>query len=120
MSDADHKIQLFGTRGSAEAYAIRDFLHRCDQPFRWIELNNDEQARTEAQVTGLADKRLPICIFPDGATLERPTVRQVSEKLGLFHNPSRTEYDLAIYGAGPAGLSAAVYGASEGLNTVDH
>ncbi|MFZ0860049.1 MAG: FAD-dependent oxidoreductase [Candidatus Sulfotelmatobacter sp.] len=118
MSDADHKIQLFGTRGSAEAYAIRDFLHRCDQPFRWIELNKDEQARTDAQVTGLADKRLPICIFPDGATLERPTVRQVSEKLGLFHNPSRTEYDLAIYGAGPVGLSAAVYGASEGLNTV--
>jgi len=118
VSDADRKIQLFGTRGSAEAYAIRDFLHRCDQPFRWIELNNDEQARAEAQVSGLGDKRLPICVFPDGAKLEHPTVRQVSEKLGLFRNPSRTEYDLAIYGAGPAGLSAAVYGASEGLKTV--
>lgn len=48
MSDTERKIQLFGTRGSADAYAIRDFLHRCDQPFDWIELNNDQQAHTEA------------------------------------------------------------------------
>jgi thioredoxin reductase (NADPH) len=50
--------------------------------------------------------------------MERPTIRQISEKLGLFRNPSRSEYDLSIHGAGPAGLSAAVYGASEGLRTV--
>jgi thioredoxin reductase (NADPH) len=118
MSDTERKIQLFGTRGSADAYAIRDFLHRCDLPFDWIELNNDQQAQTEAQVTGLGDKRLPICVFSDGARLEHPTVRQISEKLGLFRGPSQTEYDLAIYGAGPAGLSAALYGASEGLKTV--
>ena len=118
MSDLERKIQLYGTRGSADAYAIRDFLHRCDQPFDWIELTNDQQAHTEAQVTGLGDKRLPICVFPDGVRLEHPTVRQISEKLGLFRSPSQTEYDLAIYGAGPAGLSAALYGASEGLKTV--
>jgi thioredoxin reductase (NADPH) len=63
MSDTGRKIQLFGTRGSADAYAIRDFLHRCDQPFDWIELNNDQQAHAEGQVTGLSDKRLPICVF---------------------------------------------------------
>jgi thioredoxin reductase (NADPH) len=57
-------------------------------------------------------------MFPDGTRLERPTVRQVTEKLGWFLNPSHAEYDLAIYGGGPAGLSAAVYGASEGLKTV--
>jgi len=57
-------------------------------------------------------------MFPDGTRLERPTVRQVTEKLGWFLNPSQAEYDLAIYGGGPAGLSAAVYGASEGLKTV--
>jgi thioredoxin reductase (NADPH) len=118
MSDTERKIQLFGTRGSADAYAIRDFLHRCDLPFDWIELNNDQQAQTKAQVTGLGDKRLPIFVFSDGARLEHPTVRQISEKLGLFRSPSQTEYDLAIYGAGPAGLSAALYGASEGLKTV--
>lgn len=118
MSNTDRKIQLFGTRGSAEAYAIRDFLYRCDQPFEWIELKNDDQSRTEVRVSTLKDKPLPICVFPDGTRLEHPTVQQVSEKLGLFRNPSRSEYDLAVYGAGPAGLSAALYGASEGLKTV--
>ncbi|MGC2822082.1 MAG: FAD-dependent oxidoreductase [Candidatus Sulfotelmatobacter sp.] len=118
MSEAELKVKLFGTRGSAEAHAIRDFLHRCDVPFEWIELSDDAKARSEAHVDGLNDRRLPICFFPDGTRMEHPTVRQISEKLGLFQNPSRSEYDLSIYGAGPAGLSAAVYGASEGLKTV--
>jgi thioredoxin reductase (NADPH) len=112
------QIQLFGTRGSAEAHAIRDFLYRSGVPFQWNELSSDDQARTEANVAGLGDGRLPICVFPDGTRLERSTVRQITEKLGWFQNPSRDEYDLSIYGAGPAGLSAAVYGASEGLKTV--
>lgn len=112
------EIKLFGKHGSAEAYAIRDFLHRCGVNFEWIELSHDDQAQSQAQVTGQDDSRLPVCIFPDGTRLEHPTVRQVIEKLGWFHNPSRSEYDLSIYGAGPAGLSAAVYGASEGLRTV--
>src|SRR5918994_506858 len=112
------EIQLFGTRGCPEAYALRDFLYRNGLRFRWVELTSDEQARAEAQVNGLDDPRLPVCVFADGTRLERPTVRQVAEKLGLFREPSHTQYDLAIYGAGPAGLSAAVYGASEGLNTV--
>jgi thioredoxin reductase (NADPH) len=118
MSESEHKIQVFGTRGSAAAYAIRDFLQRSDVPFQWIELTTDEQVRVHTQLTGLGDARLPLCVFADGTRLERPTVRQITEKLGWFRNPSRTEYDLAIYGAGPAGLSAAVYGASEGLKTV--
>jgi thioredoxin reductase (NADPH) len=83
-----------------------------------IELTSDEQARAEAQVDRLDDQRLPVCVFPDGTRLERPSVRQVAEKLGWSREPVRTDYDLAIYGAGPAGLSAAVYGASEGLKTV--
>jgi thioredoxin reductase (NADPH) len=66
----------------------------------------------------LSDSRLPVCVFHDGTRLECPTIRQITEKLGWFANPSRSAYDLAIYGAGPAGLSAAVYGASEGLQTV--
>jgi thioredoxin reductase (NADPH) len=118
MSETDTKIKLFGTRGSASAYALRDFLHRSDVPFEYIELKTDGQARKEAQVEGLKDQRLPVCIFPDGTRMERPTLRQVTEKLGWLRNPSLSEYDLSIYGAGPAGLSAAVYGASEGLKTV--
>src|SRR4029450_12108825 len=66
----------------------------------------------------LRDCGFPFCIFPDGTRIECPTIRQIAEKLGWWVKPSRAEYDLAIYGAGPAGLSAAVYGASDGLKTV--
>lgn len=118
MNESAEKVKIFGTRGSSEAYAIRDFLHRCGIPFEWVELTGDEQARSQAQVTGLRDSRLPICGFPDGSRMQHPTLRQIIEKLGWFLHPSRSEYDLSIYGAGPAGLSAAVYGASEGLKTV--
>jgi thioredoxin reductase (NADPH) len=118
MSETPPKIKLFGRRGSATAYQIRDFLHRCDVLFQYVELRTDEQARKEAQAEGLNDPRLPICVFPDGTRMEHPTLRQITEKLGWFQNQSREEYDLSIYGAGPAGLSAAVYGASEGLKTV--
>lgn len=111
-------VRIFGRSGSATAYAIRDFLHRSDVPFEWIQLESDEQARSHAGVESLQDTRLPVCIFPDGSRIECPTVLQITEKLGWFRSPLQSEYDLAIYGAGPAGLSAAVYGASEGLKTV--
>ena len=111
-------VRLYGKRGCPVAYSIRDFLQRSDVPFEWIELRDDEQARKELGVNNMDDVRLPICIFPDGTRMEHPTVRQITEKLGWFRGPSRSEYDIAIYGAGPAGLSAAVYGASEGLKTV--
>ena len=111
-------LKIYGTRGSSACYNIRDFLHRSDVPFQWIDLTSDQQPRAEAQVSGLGDRRLPICEFPDGTRIDRATVRQILEKLGWFQNPSREEYDLAIYGAGPAGLSAGVYGATEGLKTV--
>ena len=102
-------VRVFGKVESALAYAIRDFLHRGDVPFEWTALINDKQAR-EGGVENLSDQRLPVCLFPDGTRMEAPTIRQITEKLGWFHDPSRSEYDLAIYGAGPAGLSAAVYG----------
>ena len=110
-------VRLYGKRESPQAYALRDYLQRSDIPFEWVELRDNEQARAELGLDSVDDARLPICIFPDGTRMERPTVRQVTEKLGWFRNPSRSEYDVAIYGAGPAGLSAAVYAASEGLKT---
>lgn len=111
-------VKIYGRRRSANGYAIRDFLHRSDIPYEWIELTGDADAASLAGVRNLTDARLPLCVFHDGTRLECPTIRQITEKLGWFANPSRSEYDLAIYGAGPAGLSAAVYGASEGLRTV--
>ena len=98
-------VRIYGRLGNAAAYAIRDFLHRCDVPFEWVQVDD-------------AAPRDPLCVFPDGTRMEAPTIRQITDKLGWFRNPSRTEYDLAIYGAGPAGLSAAVYAGADGLSTV--
>jgi thioredoxin reductase (NADPH) len=104
-AELERKVRIYGRPGNAAAYAIRDFLHRCDVPFEWVE------------VEGPAPRE-PLCEFPDGTRMKAPTIRQITEKLGWFRNPSRTEYDLAIYGAGPAGLSAAVYAGADGLSTV--
>ena len=111
-------IRVYGRPGSAAGYAIRDFLNRAGLPFEWIDISNHAATAREPNLGDVTDDRLPICVLPDGSRLERPTVRQVLEKLGWYRMPSRSEYDLAIYGAGPAGLSAAVYAASEGLKTV--
>jgi len=100
-------VKVYGKLGSSAAYAIRDFLHRCDVPFEWVEVRDSG-----------AGARLPVCEFPDGTRMERPSIREITQKLGWFKNPSRTEYELAIYGAGPAGLSASVYGSSDGLKTI--
>ena len=110
-------VKIYGKVGCSRAYAIRDFLQRNDVPFEWIELRTDDQCRAIG-VEPTEDMRTPVCFFPDGTRMECPTVRQIIEKLGWFHDPKLAEYDLAIYGAGPAGLSAAVYAASEGLKTV--
>ncbi len=110
-------MKIYGKVGCSRAYAIRDFLHRNDVPFEWIELKTDDQCRAIG-VEPTEDLRTPVCVFADGTRMECPTVRQIIEKLGWFHDPQLAEYDLAIYGGGPAGLSAAVYAASEGLKTV--
>jgi thioredoxin reductase (NADPH) len=120
MSDdrTNGRVLILGKAGSPMGYMIRDFMHRSDIPFEWIELRDDQAARQIAGVSGLNDTRLPVVIFPDGTRMDCPTLRQILQKLGWFRDPSRSEYDVAIYGAGPAGLSAAVYAASEGLTTV--
>ena len=99
-------VRIYGRLRSANGYAIRDFLHRSDIPFEWIELGSAKEAEELAHVQHLSDSRLPVCVFHDGTRLECPTIRQITEKLGWFASPSREAYDLAIYGAGPAGLSA--------------
>ena len=82
-------IRVLGKSGSPLGYMIRDFLHRSDIPYKWVELRSDEEARKEAGTGGLNDPRLPVCIFPDGVRLEHPTIRQIVEKLGWAHDPSR-------------------------------
>src|SRR6202041_3889749 len=110
-------LTVFGAPGCAPSYSIRDFLHRSDIPFNWTELRNDQEANEKVGVSGLHDDKLPVVFFPDGTRFDRPTIRQITEKLGWFHDPSRSEYGLAIYGAGQAGPRAAVYGAPGEVET---
>ncbi len=114
----EKRATLFGLPNSSEAYELRDFLKRSGFPFEWIDLKTDDDARRLAGVTGLNDPRLPACVLDKGSVLFRPTTRDLAAALDWFRGPKHEQYDLAIYGAGPAGLSAAVYGASEGLRTI--
>lgn len=116
--NADNKVRVFGQLNSPEAYAIRDFLSRSVVEFDWIELTCDEDCHRELGIPSLEKARLPVVEFPDGNQLFAPSVRELADHLGWVVQPKFKEYDLSIYGAGPAGLSAAVYAASEGLRTV--
>ena len=111
-------VVLVGTRASLGAYAIRDFLSRNGYPFEWVDAGERDAVRAVLGVAEVEPSALPLCILPDGSRLAAATVEQVAEGLGMVAAPARSEYDLAIVGAGPAGLAAAVNAASEGLRTV--
>ena len=110
-------VKLVGKANSAEAYQLRDFLQRSGCLFEWIEMGSNQPAR-DPLGRELSNDQLPVCILPQGTVLHRPTFQELARALDWFASPKLPEYDLAIYGAGPAGLSAAVYGASEGLRTI--
>jgi thioredoxin reductase (NADPH) len=112
------RVKLYGQPNSAAAYEIRDFLNRSVVEFDWIELTSDQDCNLELSLSTLSDIRLPVVEFPDGSQLFAPSIREIAQRLGWVTQPKFKEYDLSIYGAGPAGLSAAVYAASEGLRTV--
>ncbi|HRH44155.1 MAG TPA: FAD-dependent oxidoreductase [Pyrinomonadaceae bacterium] len=113
-----YKVRVFGQLNSPEAYAIRDFLSRSVVEFDWIELTCDADCERELGLPSLETAQLPVVELPDGNRLFAPSVRELADELGWVIQPKFKEYDLSIYGAGPAGLSAAVYAASEGLRTV--
>ena len=115
---AARRIHLYGVPLSPRAYEIRDFLNRSVVEYDWTELRTDEEVHTLTGLASLAGPGLPLCILPDGTRLEAPTPNEVARHLGWVTAPKLAEYDVSIYGAGPAGLSAAVYAASEGLRTV--
>ena len=112
------KIVIYGRANSAAGYEIRDFLTRNCSDYDWVELNTDGEAQMLAGVSGLADARLPLCVLSENSRLYRPSLRELATALEWFKGPKYECYDLAIFGAGPAGLSAALYGASEGLRTI--
>ncbi len=112
------EARVFDRVGSTAGYQIRDFLSRTVVNYEWVELTCEEDCR---ELLGLADfeeLRFPIVDLPSGQRLFAPSVREIADRLGWVQKPRYREYDVSIYGAGPAGLSAAVYAASEGLRTV--
>src|SRR3954467_15096398 len=111
-------VRIIGHRFSKETHELRDFLARNRVPARWLDVERDGEARELLRIVGVDGDRLPVALLEDGAVLERPTVLELAERLGVSHQPAQEHYDLVIVGGGPAGLAAAVYGASEGLRTV--
>ena len=114
-------MRVLGTRWNPEGYAIRDFLARNQAPYQWFDVETAAQnaeVRRLVAAAGADTSNLPMVLFADGTSLSAPTTAQLADKLGLRVRPEMAFYDLVIVGGGPAGLAAAVYGASEGLRTV--
>jgi len=112
-------LRLVGHQWSPRSHAIKNFLASNLIPYRWLEVTRDPDARTLLDAAGVGADELPALFFDDGdSVLRNPEPRQVAERLGRSLSAAFDVYDLVIVGAGPAGLAAAVYGASEGLRTL--
>src|SRR5256714_3051179 len=114
-------VRVLGTRWSPKCYDLRDFLARNRVPYQWIDVElpaNDPEVKQLLDSLGPDALSLPLVLFPDGTRLLESTPGAVAQKVGLRTRAETDFYDLAIIGGGPAGLAAAVYGASEGLHTV--
>jgi thioredoxin reductase (NADPH) len=111
-------LRLVGDQWSPRSHAIKDFLAGNLIPYRWLDITRNPDARALLEAAGVGADELPALFFEDGSTLCNPDTRQVAERLGRSLSAAFDVYDLVIVGAGPAGLAAAVYGASEGLRTL--
>ena len=111
-------IRVVGSRWSPQSHQIKDFLARNQVPYQWMDIEADEEARRLVEYAEPDAAQLPLVLLPDGSRLIQPSSGQIAEKIGLRTRAEKPFYDLVIVGGGPAGLAAAVYGASEGLSTV--
>ncbi|HEV7883332.1 MAG TPA: FAD-dependent oxidoreductase [Solirubrobacteraceae bacterium] len=111
-------VRIVGHRFSKATHDLRDFLARNRVPARWLDIERDGEARELLKVAGVDADGLPVALLEDGTVLERPTVLELAERLGVAGHAAQDHYDVVVVGGGPAGLAAAVYGASEGLRTV--
>lgn len=111
-------IRLLGARWSHQSFTVKEYLSRNLIPYQWSDVDCDESMKEMAlSITGDINK-LPVVLFPDGTHLIAPELSEIAEKAGLRTHAELPFYDLVIVGAGPAGLAAALYGASEGLKTL--
>jgi len=111
-------IRVAGNSLSPASYAVKDFLASNQVPYQWLDMENDATVRELLSGASGGAARLPVVFFPDGTTLVQPTPRELAEKIGMQTQARKPFYDLIVIGGGPAGLAAAVYGASEGLRTI--
>jgi len=111
-------LRLVGHQWSPQSHAIKNFLASSLVPYRWLDVERDADARVLLEAGHLSSDELPVVFFEDGSVLRDPEPRRLAERLGRSLSAALEVYDLVIVGAGPAGLAAAVYGASEGLRTL--
>ena len=111
-------IQVVGTRWSAADYQVRDFLARHRVEYKWLNPEQTPDALDLLRKKGIDDSKMPVVVFGDSSVLLQPTAPEMAAKLGLPMQAKQEFYDVVVVGAGPAGLAAGVYGASEGLRTL--
>ncbi len=111
-------VRIISHRWSPQAHDLKDFLARNQIPYKWLDMEAGTEATRLLEQLQLTQAELPVVLMPDGSHLVKPTPAQVAEKIGLRTRAKVPFYDLIIVGAGPAGLAAGVYGASEGLSTL--
>lgn len=111
-------VRVIGHRFPARAHEVKDFLARNQVPFRWFDTQSDSEASRLLTAVGAGTDGLPVVVTPDGTAIRSPSTADVASAIGLTTTPGLPFYDLIVVGGGPAGLGAAVYGASEGPRTV--
>jgi thioredoxin reductase (NADPH) len=111
-------IRVVGTLWSPTCHDLKDFLVRNSIPYIWLDVERDAQACRLMEAAAIAKLKVPALFFPDGSVLVQPTLQQVAEKIGLSTHAGKPFYDVIIIGAGPAGLSAAVYASFDGLKVL--
>ncbi len=114
-------IRVIGNRWSPKSHQVKDFLGRNQMPYQWLDVDTNEEAGdlfNRVSLNSNSIRQLPLVLFPDGSQLIEPSNIQIAEKIGLKTRAELPFYDTIVVGAGPAGLAAAVYGASEGLSTL--
>lgn len=111
-------MRVLGNRWALNDHNLRNFLSRNHVPYRWLDVASSEEARKLVEEHHLSPEQLPAILFPDGSVLPEASPDAVAAKVGLRTHATQEFYDIVVVGAGPAGLAAAVYGASEGLKTL--
>ena len=111
-------IRVIGNRWSPNSHQVKDFLARNQVPYEWLDIESSQEAQKLVEYADCDHLQLPLVLLSDGSSLVQPNNVQLAEKIGLQTQAEKPFYDLIIVGGGPAGLAAAVYGASEGLRTL--